>query len=450
MAQRYPRDFSGIICGAPLLNLTGTYQWFIWNAQALDGDGGISTSWMTRGDQIPYLAEAVYNRCDGLDGLVDGLIDDPRQCDFNPARDLKVCDQPSDTCFSPAQIQALKRVYGGVRTAGGRRLIPGIPLGAEREWKPWILGKPSLHELFGESFMLYYACSPPLADLKNAQGEPWTWRDFNFDRDPRLLEETARLADMTDTNLKEFKAAGGKLIQYHGWSDTALNALMSIDYYEGVRKTMGPKATDQFYRLYLIPGAAHCGGGVGCFRGHDVTTVLFPALVWWVERDVPPGFMKGIRPEDKRTRPLCPYPQVARFLGSGGKAGIETAENFVCVKPAAAQVRIQAPVSVGKDAVFTARLTLPAGQDAQGLKPVALVCAGAPGGKVQKVPTPVQTGRGTQGRDKPRACYQAEFKGADLINIQPGEAVPFTLTGIFDKGGQRVAFEGVQRVRVLP
>lgn len=451
MAQRYPKDFQGIICGAPVLYLTRAHMWSIWNPHALLGDGKIFAGPPDKLNQIPYLAEVIYSRCDGRDGLVDGLIDDPRQCDFDPARDLNICDQPSDTCFTPAQIQALQRIYGGVRTSYGMELFPGMPLGAEKDWNPWIIGAPSRQELYGNSSILYYSSTPPLADRKNAQGQPWKWQDFDYDWDPGLLEETSKLVDMIDTNLAEFKKAGGKLIHYSGWNDSALTPLMTIDYYQGVRKTMGAKATDAFYRLYLIPGTAHCGGGVGCFdRNKDLSQVLFPALVNWVEGNTPPGTLKGTRPADGRSRPMCPYPQVARFLGSGGKAGIEDAKNFACLEPATAQVRVQAPVSLGKDAVFTARLALPNGVNAKGLKPVALVCAGAAGAKVRKVTSQVKPYQAVYGKEPPVIYYQAEFKTADLINIKPGDAVPFTLTAVFDQGGKRLAFEGGQMVQVLP
>ena len=451
MAQRYPKDFQGIICGAPALNPTGAFTWFIWNALALSGEGRILSGRPGEIDQIPYLAWTVYDRCDGRDGLVDGLIDDPRNCDFDPARDLNVCDQPRATCFTPAQIQALKRIYGGVRDSGGRPLFPGMPPGAEWEWHPWLLGSPSTQLEYGESFMLYYACTPPLADLKNAQGQPWTWRDFDFDRDPKLLGEASKLLDTTDTDLTAFKDAGGKLLHYTGWSDPALTAFMSLDYYQGVRKTMGAKAADDFYRFYLIPGAAHCGGGMGCFdQDRDIPRVLFPALVKWVENDVPPGPLKGTRPRDGRSRPMCPYPQVARFLGAHGRAGIEDAGNFTCVEPAAALVAIPGPVSLSQGSSFTARLTLPAGYHGKGLKPVALVCAGAPGGQVQRIASRKNSSGVTQPMAPVEAVYQAVFKTADLINIKPGDAVVFTLTGIFDQNGKRVAFEGSQTVQVLP
>ena len=328
MAQRFPELFDGIVVGAPILDLTGAHMWSLWNAQALLGSGSIQVS------QLPLLAKAVYAKCDGIDGLVDGLIDDPRACHFDPVTDLPTCDSPSPSCFTTGQIEALKKIYNGVKTSKGGRLFPGEPFGAEvlapeSGWEHWIIGNPSRQQLFGDSSMKFLCLEPQ-------PGPAWTWKEYNFDTDPPRMAAASLLFDMVNPDLRPFKARGGKMIHYHGWGDTALTPLMSVNYYESVMKVMGEKETKEFYKLYMVPGMFHCGGGVGCFDGNrDVDVVkLVNAVAAWVEKGIAPEAIVGSRIVDNRvvrTRPLCPYPEVEKYSGKGD---IDKAENFTCVMPA--------------------------------------------------------------------------------------------------------------------
>ena len=327
-AQRFPADFDGIVVGAPVLDFTGTMIWNAWNAHALDAAS--LELW-----KVGVLGEAVYAACDDVDGLADGLIDDPRRCEFDPERALPLCSDASngDRCFSAADIQALERIYGGV-VRHGDVVFPGLPVGAEARgaptaqlpngqsgWARWIVrdvGRTMQLE-FADSFMKYMAFDEDDPD--------YDWRTFDFDEDPARMTSIRQILDATDPDLAPFRDRGGKILSYFGWADPALNPLMGVDYYEDVRETMGP-ATDDFYRLFMVPGMFHCRGG----RGTDRFDAMTP-LIEWVEGDRAPDQLTASRIDDgvlQMTRPLCPYPEVARYDGTGNP---NEADSFRCVAP---------------------------------------------------------------------------------------------------------------------
>jgi feruloyl esterase len=324
-AQRFPEDFDGIVVGAPVLNFSGSLLRHVWRAQA------IQTAPITK-EKLSIVAERIYAKCDKLDGLADGLIDDPRKCPFHPATDLPMCsgDVDAPSCFTTAQIKTLEKIYDGVKI-NGKQFFPGQPLGAEIQamgpngmssgWEPWTITQTgrSLDAQFGESFLRYIAFSKPDPQFDLSK--------FNFDSDVEKMSSTARLMDATDADLSRFQARGGKLVMYFGWADPALTPFMGIDYYEKVEAQMGLSTTD-FFRLFMVPGMFHCRGGVGVSTFDALTPV-----VQWVEKTVPPDHIIGSRVLDEkviRTRPLCPYPQVGKYKGSGS---IEDASNFACAKP---------------------------------------------------------------------------------------------------------------------
>ena len=330
-AQRFPDDFDGILVGAPVLDFTSTMIWNLWIADAL-------RSAPIEAGKLGLLAEHVYARCDGTDGLVDGLIDDPRECAFDPASDLPVCalGTDSDDCFTQAQVEALGKIYGDVMSAG-EAIFPGMPLGAEvvveglrgpfSGWQGWVArdAGPTNAVRFGETFLRYMAFPRPAPD--------YDWTQFDFDADPHRMDGIRSILDATDPDLSAFKARGGKILMYFGWADTRLNPLMGVNYYEDVVEQMGPSTTD-FFRLFMVPGMFHCGGGAGV--AVDPFDVL-PSLVDWVEEGSAPDRLIGrrvVQGEVVRTRPLCPYPQVARYKGTGS---IDDAANFECVAPGAAR-----------------------------------------------------------------------------------------------------------------
>jgi Tannase and feruloyl esterase len=328
-AQRFPADFDGIVAGAPVLSFVNTVTQSLWNGLVL-ADTPVPT------EKMKLVADAVYARCDAKDGLKDGLIDDPRTCDFDPARDVPQCaaGQDGPSCLTPAQSAAVKKIYAGVMVAGkpwhfgqpvGAEIAGTPPFGASAPasgWDQWLLVKPgekSRQHLYGESFVKYFAFAKA-----DAGYDP---RTFDFAKDQPRLEDTRRLLDAANPDLSSFRSRGGKLLMYFGWADTALPPMMGVDYYEKAVAMNGPDTPD-FFRLFMVPGMFHCRGGIGTDQFDAMT-----ALINWVENGAAPATLAAARVEQGkvvRTRPLCPYPQVARYSGSGS---IDEAGNFACRHP---------------------------------------------------------------------------------------------------------------------
>jgi feruloyl esterase len=321
LAQRFPADFDGIVVGAPVLSFSGTMMSYAVDVQALRA-APIPAS------KLALLAERIYAQCDAKDGLRDGLIDDPRRCGFEPSRDLPRCDAGDQSgCFTAGQIGALEKIYGDLMSRG-KRILPGWTVGAEiagasgrSGWDPWIVSDagPTTQAAFSEAFFRYLAFgrTDPTYDLGQ----------FNPDRDPPRLDAIHQTLDATDTDLSLFEKRGGKILMYFGWADPALNPLMGVEYYERVSQRMGA-GTGGFFRLFMVPGMFHCTGGVGT----DTFDKLGP-LTDWVERGTAPDAIPAslvVAGKAVRTRPLCAYPEVARYKGSGS---IDDAASFACVKP---------------------------------------------------------------------------------------------------------------------
>jgi feruloyl esterase len=270
----------------------------------------------------------------------DGVLESPAQCRFDPA--VLLCKgAESDSCLTAPQVAALKNIYDGPRNSKGERVFPGYSPGGEAEpggWGPWITGEErekSLMFAFGTQFFKNMVFGDPA----------WDFRTFQVDRDTKAADDkAASILNSTDPDLKRFQERGGKLILYHGWSDAAIPALNSPNYYQSVVSKMGENNADAFVRLFMAPGMQHCGGGsgpnsfgqlAGGVEGdplHDIDA----ALERWVEQGIAPQqiiatkYKTGNDPKSgvARTRPLCPYPQVARWKGSGST---DDAANFTCV-----------------------------------------------------------------------------------------------------------------------
>lgn len=324
-AQRFPEDFDGIVVGAPVLDFTGTMTNYVSIVRALD-------SAPLSPEKLKIVAQRVYAKCDSADGLGDGLIADPRRCDFDPAKDLPVCTDAGggQDCFTSAEIDTLKTIYRGAES-GGKPIFFGQPVGAEIDmpaqgggrsgWSGWIVspGGRSISAGFAETFFRYMAFEKP--------NPTFDFKSFNFESDPPRLQPIGAILDAKNPDLSRFKARGGKIVMYFGWADTALNPLMGVDYYEKMNARMGASAPD-FFRLFMVPGMAHCRGGVGA----DEFDALTP-LVEWVEKGIAPLQLAASQRRAGqlvRTRPLCPYPQVAKYRGTGSA---DDAQSFVCVNP---------------------------------------------------------------------------------------------------------------------
>jgi feruloyl esterase len=289
--------------------------------------------------KLKAIETAALAACDARDGVSDGVLDDPTQCRFDPSVLLCKGDD-SNECLTEKQITALKKVYSGPRTAKGEQVIPGFVPGGETGpggWTTWITGasEPTRAAQF------FFATNTFMNMVYN--DPKWDIKTFNLERDSRLADEkVGPHLNAVDPNLKAFKARGGKLILYHGWSDAALPPLNTINYFQSVVSKMGQRETGSFVRLYMVPGMQHCSGGPGpssfgafvTAPAGDAQHDLSVALERWVEEGIAPDQIiaskrQGADPKipSARTRPLCPYPQVARYKGSGST---DDAANFVC------------------------------------------------------------------------------------------------------------------------
>lgn len=332
-AQRYPEDYDGILAGAPANNWTPLLSTAAYDTQALTLD---PASFIPPA-KIPTIATAVNAACDELDGVRDGILNDPRQCHFDPAT-IQCKGEDSDKCLTAAQVAALKKLYQGTLDSKRQVVYPGYLPGAEDGrggWGLWITGpapQKSLMAFFGKGFFSGFIYGKP----------DWDFKDFEVDADLKAAnEKTAQALNATDPDMSAFKARGGKLILYHGWNDPAITSLNTITYYESVIKKTGQKNVEAFVRLYMAPGMQHCEGGPGpdSFGQTVEPGVTDPqrsmdlALEQWVEKGTAPAtiiaskFEGNDRTHAKMTRPLCPYPQAAKYKGSGDT---NDAGNFSC------------------------------------------------------------------------------------------------------------------------
>jgi feruloyl esterase len=334
-AQRYPNDYDGIVAGAPANAFTQILTGFAWNMQMTLSD---PASYIPA-KKLKVIEDAGLAACDARDGVTDGVLDDPTKCEFDPA--VLLCKgAETDDCLTEKQVAALKKIYAGPRNAKGQQIIPGFTPGAETGpggWTGWITGAaPTAAAQFFFSTQAF----------KNmVYNDPkWDYKTFDLERDGKLAnEKLGPVLNATDPNLKAFSARGGKLIMYHGWNDAALPPVNTINYFQSVAAKLGQRQTDSFVRLYMAPGVQHCAGGPGPDSfGQMVTTAqsdpqhdLTLALERWVEQGVAPELViatkrQSSNPESPvlRTRPLCPYPKIARYKGSGST---DDAANFNCV-----------------------------------------------------------------------------------------------------------------------
>ena len=340
-AQRFPDDYDGILAGAPANYWTHLLTKALADAQATTLD----TASYIPSSKLPAIAHAVNAACDAQDGVSDGILNDPRRCHFEPAAMLcKEAD--SDSCLSAPQVTALKKLYAGPDDAAGRKIFPGYLPGAEEGqggWAPWITGSAP-----GKS--LLFAFSGGYFSNIIYEKSDWNYREVNVDAAMHAADEkTAQILNATNPNLAPFKAHGGKLILYHGWNDPAISALNTVNYFTEMLSKMGGNETEAFARLYMVPGMQHCQGGPGPDSfgqspsgAPDAQHNIELALEQWVEKGVAPSAIiatkssstepdrsdsAGPAKPGKITRPLCPFPQIAKYKGSGDPSD---AANFAC------------------------------------------------------------------------------------------------------------------------
>jgi feruloyl esterase len=323
-AQRYPNDYDGIIAGDPANYWTHHYVGgHLWPALATLGDAYIPAA------KVPLLADAVNAACDELDGVRDGVLSDPRRCRFDPARLL--CKGPDAlTCLTAPQVSAVNKIWAGLTTKDGRRIWPGLVPGGEAGpggWSNWVTGAApgaSAHLNLGLPFFRYMVFDNPGWDYRTLRLEPTDGFDSDIDY---LDSKLGAIFNAIDPDLTAFKSRGGKLIHYHGWSDPDITPLNSIDYYQSVVAKMGANSMD-FYRLFMVPGMQHCTGGPGA-----TTFNMIEPLDRWVTQSAAPESILALKLTGgvvTRSRPLCPYPQEAKWKGTGST---DEAANFVCAAP---------------------------------------------------------------------------------------------------------------------
>jgi feruloyl esterase len=335
-AQRYPEDFDGYVIGAPWNYQSHSNAGFVWNAQAMSAAGAAIPP-----EKLPAISAAVLAQCDKLDGLADGVITDPSTCQFDP-KSLVCSGSDSPNCLTAPQAAALQKVYDGPRNPRtGERVFPGFAKGSEAGWSG-IVRIPSRDAAGGLGLISYFA------NLVNEKAD-WDFRSFDFDRDMTMADDkVGRLGNAISLDYTHARQRGAKIIQYHGWNDQTLQPAYSPEYYDAlVNANGGLERTQDFYRLFMVPGMAHCYGGPGAsnFGGvgqqippvRDATHDIQTALERWVEQGASPTQLVATRFTDSaasaRTvqlqRPLCLYPAVPRYNGSGDP---NDAASFACVR----------------------------------------------------------------------------------------------------------------------
>lgn len=325
LAQRYPHDFNGITAGAPAAfmgPLNGVY--FTWMVRVNTGADG---SPILTAEKLPALHSAVMAACDGLDGLVDGQIDDPRVCHFDPASIQCPPGTDNANCLTPDQVAVVRKAYNGPVDASGHRLYPGgAPRGSELSWDGFFVPDPQFGSIAPllDNYLKYagYPIGAPSSSLATFK---FTVAGLN-----QLTPEGAK-GNALGLDLTPFQRAGGKLIIWQGWADGNISVFGTLDYYERfARANGGPRKTQKWARLFMVPTLYHCGLG-----GYELNTFdPFPQLVGWVERGAAPGSViasdQDAHGNVLRTRPVFPYPLRAVYAGTGS---IDDARNFVPAPP---------------------------------------------------------------------------------------------------------------------
>ena len=334
--QRFPADYDGVVAGDPGNNRVHLNAGFLWAFAATHDANGNA---ILPSSKLTLLNKAALDACDAADGIKDGIISEPESCHFDPG--ILLCKQKEDDqCLTAAQIAAVKKVYAGPRNARtGEQIIAGYSPGSEspqgdtwaQGWRIYITDRKEPMRL---DFWKYWV-------FNDAN---WDWRKFDYDRDLLYADTKVAAVNASSADLNAFKARGGKLLMYSGWADPTGPPTDAINYYKRVEEVVGGRQqSESFFRLFMVPGMAHCGGGPGpnFFGGfgpaasppevikdpeHDVLS----ALVEWVEKDVAPDRIVASHATNEkidRTRPICPYPKVARWKGIGSS---DNANSFSC------------------------------------------------------------------------------------------------------------------------
>jgi feruloyl esterase len=312
-AQKFPADYDGIVAGAPANYQTHLHVWSVWLAQEMNK----TPDSYVPPEKLEVLHKAVVAACDAQDGVKDGLINDPKRCHFDP-KTIECKGEDLPNCLKPAQVAAVQAIYAGPKDPSGKEIFPTFEPGGELGWALLAGQQPASVAADSFTYVVY-------------QNPTWDWHTMNLTSDVAAIEKSyGSLIDATDPNMKPFFAHNGKLLMYHGWSDQAIAPGNSINYYKSVVKNLGGEAkASKDIRLFMVPAMAHCGGGEG---PNDFDKMS--AIQQWVEQGKAPETMIASHAAKSgtvdRTRPLCVYPKIAKYKGSGDT---DDAANFTCAMP---------------------------------------------------------------------------------------------------------------------
>jgi len=317
IAQDFPGDYNGILAGAPAFHWDRFQAYQIWPevVMRLEAGGPISAA------KQNLATNAAVAACDPSDGVTDGVIRDPPVCTYNPGNDASItrasCTAADNTCLTPGEASAIQKIWGGARTASGKLLWPGLERGA------------SLTGLAGATPFSIAVAQPRYWVYFDTT---WDWQTLTYANYESFFKDTMRQVNpiMASENpdLSAFRNNGGKIVMWQGWADQLIMPQGSTMYYDAVANVMGGySALQPWYRHFMAPGVGHCGGGNG-----PQPQNLFQSVVDWVENGVAPDRILASKAVTggTQTRPLCPYPTVAKYIGSGST---DDANNFVCAAP---------------------------------------------------------------------------------------------------------------------
>jgi feruloyl esterase len=314
-AQRYPDDFDGIVAAAPAINWPVFSAAFIHNGKAMYPDPNNFGQSLISNMHLELLQNTILEQCDTLDGIKDGILNDPTVCDFDFSQLPRCSDnQASDYCFTSVQIEGIKKIYDGLMVEN-EKIHPGFPYGCENEggWSFFIVDPDAKAlENLGYPTRLF-ALAVDVFKYLVFQDPNWDYKSYDFSN----LKEDTRYAssylDVTSKDYSAFKDHGAKMILFHGWNDPAQSAFTTIEHYEAA-KNIDPQIED-YIRLFLLPGVLHCGGGPGPSEMDWIELVRD-----WVEMGIPPEKVVLTKTEDGKetiTRPVFPYPNKAVYDGKG-------------------------------------------------------------------------------------------------------------------------------------
>lgn len=313
-AQKHPDDYNGMVVGGFAAHLTHhTFaQMWIWQSTHKDPASVIPSA------KFPAIHAAALAACDAKDGVKDGVIENPQACKFDPAV-IQCKGADNNSCLTAAQVEAARKLYAGPRNPRtGEQIYSGLYPGSELGWGQLTGDAPIF---IATDFFKYFVFKDPNWDYKT--------RPINFDSDVALADKPGNQpVNAMDPDIRKFVARGGKMMLWGGWNDAGVPPLEVVNYYNNVVKTIGAQSAMSSVRLYMVPGVGHCGGGEGADHFD-----MFPALQTWVEQKQPPEHLVASRIEngkEVRTRPLCAYPEIATYKGSGST---DDAANFLCKKP---------------------------------------------------------------------------------------------------------------------